>query len=146
MKLVVFCHGHPDGDRFDPDPQETMRRGVELGRAAGNGPFAAVGWRVEGLAAAHLAATMPSRVDRLVLCCVPAPTDVDPGFDPRDITAKTLLLFGQKDPDAPAKHARWWKDRIQSARVEMVPDAGSDIIEALWKRTLSHAAPKAPRS
>ena len=146
MRLVVFCHGHPDGADFDPDPEETSRRGVELGREVGSGPFATVGWRVEGLRAAHLAATMSSRVDRLVLCCVPAPIDLDPGFDPGNITAKTLLLFGQADPDAPAKHARWWKDHIPVARVEMVPRAGSDIIAALWKRTLSHAAPTAPRS
>ena len=27
-------------------------------------------------------------------------------FDPGDITAKTLLLYGQRDPDAPAAHAQ----------------------------------------
>lgn len=146
MKNVVFCHDHPDGEAFDPDPSETAQRSIKLGHAIGNGQFAAVGWRRGGLAAAKLAATMPDRVDRLVLCCVPAPIDHDPDFDPRDIAAKTLLLFGQADPDAPSQHARWWKSHLQNARVEMVPGAGSDIIHALWKRTLSHAAPNSLRT
>ena len=146
MTIVVFHHDHPAGDAFDPDPQETSRRGVELGPAPESGRYAVVGWRGAGRAAAHLAAAEPSRVDRLVLCCVPAPMDTDPGFDPADIVAKTLLLFGQADPDAPASHARWWKKELRDARIEMVPRAGSDIIEALWKRVLSHAAPRATRA
>lgn len=142
----MLCHGHPSGAAFDPGRDETIRRGVVLsGDAPGDGIFATVGWRAEGLVAARMAAAMPERVARLVLCCVPAPIDVDPGFDPSHIAAKTLLLFGQFDPEAPPQHARWWKDHIPRARIEMVPRAGSDIIEALWKRTLSHVAPRVTR-
>ena len=145
VRTVVFCHDHPDGPGFDPDPAETGRRDLELAPAPPAGVFAAVGWRRAGLAAAVLAATTPSRVDRLVLCCVPVPLDADPGFDPGDIAAKTLVLFGQLDSEAPAAHARWWKEHIADARVEMVPRAGSDVIERLWKRILSHAAPHSLR-
>jgi pimeloyl-ACP methyl ester carboxylesterase len=145
VRTVVFLHDHPDGDGFDPDAAETSRRDIKLSATPPAGPFAAVGWRFGGLTAAALAATLPSRVDRLVLCCVPAPIDAPPDFDPGNITAKTLLLFGQADPDAPAAHARWWKEHIRDARIEMVPRASSDIIDVLWKRVLSHAAPKTLR-
>ena len=141
MRVVVFCHDHPEGVDFDPDPSETGRREIELRKTAPTGIFGAVGWRQAGLAAAALAAADGSRVDRLVLCCVPAPIDAALGFEPGDIVAKTLLLFGQADPDAPARHARWWKDRIRGSRVEMVPSAGSDLVSAMWGRVLSHAAP-----
>ena len=141
VRIIVFCHDQP-GAAFDPDPEETSRRKIELRSATPVGQkFALVGWRHAGLAAAALAAANPSRVDRLVLCGVPTPVDGVLDFDPGDIGAKTLLLFGQKDPAAPARHARWWKDRIRDSRVEMVPGAGSEIISTMWGRVLSHAAP-----
>lgn len=141
VRVIVFCHDHPGGPTFDPDPVETSRRDVELSATPSGEHFAVVGWRHAGLAAAAMAAANPSRVDRLVLCGVPAPVDGLLDFDLGDITAKTLLLFGQKDEAAPTRHAWWWKDRIRDARVEMVPGAGSDIITAMWGRVLSHAAP-----
>ena len=141
VRAVVFCHDHPDGRGFDPGPLETSRREVALTSKPSDGVFAAVGWRMAGLAAAELAAADPRRVDRLVLCCVPAPLDSNPSFDPADIAAKTLLLYGQLDTEAPPAHARWWKNHLVDARVEMVPRAGSDIISTVWKRVLSHAAP-----
>lgn len=141
MRVVVFCHDHPDGLDFDPNPSETSRREIELRTKSPQGSFSAVGWRHAGLGAATLAAAHASRVDRLVLCCVPAPIDGELDFDPSTIAAKTLLLFGGADPDAPARHARWWKDHIADSRVEMVPRAGSDIISTMWRRVLSHAAP-----
>ena len=138
---VVFCHGHPDADDFDPDPVETGRRNIELVTHPGEGHFAAIGWGVEGVRAAELAATDPSRVTRLVLCGVPA----DPeslSFDPAAITAKTLLLYGQMDEDAPPRHAEWWKGQLShGARVEIVPRRGNDFIDDMWGRVLSHAAP-----
>jgi len=141
----VFCHDHPDRDHFDPEPVETSRRDVQLGAPPSRGVFAAVGWRRAGIGAAELAATTPRRVDRLVLCCVPAPTD-ELSFDPSAITAKTLIIFGQLDEDAPGRDAKWWKGHIPSARIEMTPKRGSDIIELSWKRILSHAAPNTTRS
>ena len=145
VRAVVFCHDHPEGARFDPDPAQTARRDIDLRSSPPPGGFAVVGWRLAGRQAASLAASEASRVDRLVLCCVPAPIDEPLDFDPAEIAAKTLLLFGQHDPDAPSRHARWWKDRIADARVEMVPRSSSEIIGTMWKRILSHAAPNTSR-
>lgn len=41
---------------------------------------------------------------------------------------------------------KWWKNCISVARVEMVPRRGSDIIDVMWKRILSHAAPNTLRA
>ena len=127
--------------RFDREPDGSTRVSIRMSYCPPAGVFGAVGWRHAGLAAAALAAANASSVDRLVLCCVPAPIDAALDFEPGDIAAKTLLLFGQADPDAPARHARWWKDRIRGARVEMVPRASSDLVSVMWGRVLSHAAP-----
>ena len=141
----MFCHDHPDGDAFDPQPQETSRRDVQLAPPPNRGTFAAVGWRHAGLRAAELAAKAPKRLDRLVLCCVPAPTG-DLTFDPGAIAAKTLVIYGQYDDEAPAGDAKWWKSHLVSARIEMVPKHGNDVIELSWKRILSHAAPNTMRA
>jgi pimeloyl-ACP methyl ester carboxylesterase len=143
VRLILFAHDHGRG--FDPDPAETSRRDIEIHTSPPPGPFSAVGWRHAGLAAAASAASNAPLVDRLVLCCVPASLDTDLDFDPRDIRAKTLLLYGQADPDAPFRHARWWKDHIADARVEMFPGAGGDLSPAMWRRALSHAAPRTLR-
>lgn len=136
-RVVVFVH---DGEAFDPDPAETHRREIDLrGAAPRAGSFAVVGWRQAGEKAAALAANYGDRVDRLVLCATPIPADEK--FELKTIAAKTLLLHGAADPDAPSKAARWWKNQIPGARVEMVPRAGSEIITTFWKRVLSHAAP-----
>jgi pimeloyl-ACP methyl ester carboxylesterase len=140
VRAIVFCHDHRDGTAFDPLPEETEKRDVELVSEPPGRTFAAVGWRTGGLRAAALAASYQSQVDRLVLCCVPIPTDERP-LDPGAITAKTLLVYGQLDEEAPFRHARWWKKHLRDARVEMVPRRGNDIIDVMWKRILSHAAP-----
>ena len=145
MRTIVFCHDHPAGAAFDPNAAETEKRDVELVGEPSAATFAAVGWRSAGLRAAALAATHPERVDRLVLCCVPAPFE-DRTFDPGGIAAKTLLLYGQLDEETPFAHAKWWKEHLPAARVEMVPGRGSDIIDVMWKRILSHAAPNTLRS
>lgn len=145
MRRILFCHDHPDGARFDPNPAETSRRDVEFVTELSDDTFAAIGWQKAGLRAAALAASHSEHVDRLVLCCVPAPID-DVGFDPAKIAAKTLLLYGQLDEEAPSRHAKWWKDHLAHARIEMVPGRGSDIVDVMWKRILSHAAPRTSRA
>ena len=142
MRIVVFVH---NGQAFDPVPDETHRRDIDLRSAAPRtGSFAIVGWKRAGEKAAAMAARYGDRVDRLVLCATPIPTDEK--FELKTITAKTLLLFGAADPDAPSKAARWWKNQISGARVEMVPRAGSEIITTFWKRVLSHSAPGSGRT
>lgn len=139
---VVFCHDYGDAGDFDPNPAETRRRDIELVTHPTTPRFAAIGWGAGGMRAAELAATEGSNVTRLVLCGVPAP-DVDSlSFDLSGITAKTLLLYGQLDADAPPRHAQWWKDHLpHGARVEIVPGRGNDFIGGMWGRVLSHAAP-----
>lgn len=145
MRTIVFCHDHPAGAAFDPDPAVTSERDIAIVAEPPDGAFAAIGWRNAGLRAAALAAAHPARVNRLVLCCVPAPFDaVD--FDLATIAAKTLLIYGQLDEEAPSTHAKWWKRQLSSARIEMVPRRGNDIIDVMWKRVLSHAAPHTIRT
>jgi pimeloyl-ACP methyl ester carboxylesterase len=138
---VVFFHDGPGG--FDPDPVQTGRRNIELTTVPPDGRFASVGWGVGGLRAAELAAQRGADVTRLVLCAVPAPAGGEGlTFDIGSIVAKTLLLYGQVDQDAPPSSAEWWKTNLPGgARVEIVPRHGSDFVEAMWGRALSHAAP-----
>ena len=140
---VVFCHGELTAKGFDPDPVETARRNIELTTAPPDRPFAAIGWRSDGIRAAELAARRGRDVTRLVLCAVPAPeAEGDLPFEIGSIEAKTLLLYGQADPDAPPPAAEWWKKHLpHGGRVEIVPRGGSDFIAAMWGRVLSHAAP-----
>jgi pimeloyl-ACP methyl ester carboxylesterase len=67
------------------------------------------------------------------------------GFDLSDITAKTLLLFGAKDPLTGSRHGTWWQRRLPDARLEMSPQGGHDLLAPTWKRTRSHLAPHCKR-
>jgi pimeloyl-ACP methyl ester carboxylesterase len=67
------------------------------------------------------------------------------GFEPQAVKAKTLLLYGSRDPVAGSAHARWWKERIPDSRVEMAPGAGHMLVFPMWERALSHLAPGAKR-
>lgn len=63
------------------------------------------------------------------------------GFEPEDVTAKTLLLYGSKDPLAAPRHGRWWQERLPNARLEVVPGEGHLLVAPAWRRVLSHVAP-----
>lgn len=63
------------------------------------------------------------------------------GFDPQNVKAKTLLLYGSKDPLCASRHGNWWQRHLPNARLEMVPGAGHLLLFALWPRVLSHLAP-----
>jgi pimeloyl-ACP methyl ester carboxylesterase len=67
------------------------------------------------------------------------------GFEPQAVKAKTLLLYGSRDPVAGLRHANWWQKRLPDARVEMTPGAGHLLIFLRWERALSHLAPGARR-
>lgn len=67
------------------------------------------------------------------------------GFTPADIRAKTLLIYGAKDPLAGSKHGNWWQKHLPDARLEMVPNAGHFVALPMWKRVLSHLAPGVKR-
>jgi len=102
-----------------------------------------VGWSSGGWAALELAATHADTVERLVLVATPRPDDDVDWLD--DVTAKTLLLYGSADPETGSAHARWWQRRLASARVEMNPGGGHDLLVPLWPRILSFVAPRAMR-
>jgi pimeloyl-ACP methyl ester carboxylesterase len=63
------------------------------------------------------------------------------GFEPPDVAAKTLLLYGGRDPIG-GEHGRWWRQRLPDARLELVPDAGHLLVIPVWGRVMSHLAPK----
>jgi pimeloyl-ACP methyl ester carboxylesterase len=67
------------------------------------------------------------------------------GFEPSDVAAKTLLLYGSQDPIAASRHGRWWQERLPDARLEMVPGAGHLVVIPMWQRVLSHLAPHSKR-
>jgi pimeloyl-ACP methyl ester carboxylesterase len=64
------------------------------------------------------------------------------GFDPSDVRAKTLLLYGSKDPVAGSRHGSWWQRRLPDARLEVSPGVGHLLVVPTWKRALSHLAPR----
>jgi pimeloyl-ACP methyl ester carboxylesterase len=64
------------------------------------------------------------------------------GFEPADVHAKTLCMYGAKDPVAGPRHGTWWQKNLPQARLEMVPDAGHLLVFPMWKRVLSFLAPQ----
>ncbi|HVQ18403.1 MAG TPA: hypothetical protein VMT27_05125 [Actinomycetes bacterium] len=141
------------GSSADPDPQLTWARGVSLFGDDGTGteldhagPVGVVGWSVAGLDALAFVARRPGVVDRLVLVATPVPEDEGAlGFELSEVTAKTLLLFGAKDPLTGSRHGTWWQKRLPDARLEMSPQGGHELLLPTWKRTLSHLAPHCKR-
>jgi pimeloyl-ACP methyl ester carboxylesterase len=137
----------------DPDRESTWARGVTL--VAHDGidteldharPVGVVGSSTAGLDALVFAARHPRLVDRLVLVGTPIPDDEAAlGFELSEVTAKTLLLFGAKDPLTGSRHGSWWQKRLPDARLEMSPDGGHELLVPMWKRVLSHVAPHCKR-
>ena len=64
------------------------------------------------------------------------------GFEPEAVDAKTLLLYGSRDPLAGPAHARWWQERLPNARLEVAHDAGHLVVISTWTRALSHLTPE----
>jgi pimeloyl-ACP methyl ester carboxylesterase len=66
-------------------------------------------------------------------------------FEPADVRAETLLLYGSHDPLADPRHGRWWHSRLPNSRLEVVPRAGHLLVVTTWGRALSHLVPKHTR-
>ena len=96
----------------------------------------AAGWSDYGWEAVRLAVEHPG-IERLVLLAVP----VDEDAEVPEIAAKTLLLYGAKDERTGSRAARWWKEQIPHARIEMSPALGHDLLAPRWPRVLSHLVP-----
>jgi pimeloyl-ACP methyl ester carboxylesterase len=67
------------------------------------------------------------------------------GFEPEAVEARTLLLYGSRDPLAGPRHGRWWHERLPDARLELAPEAGHLALIAMWSRALSHLTPDRAR-
>jgi pimeloyl-ACP methyl ester carboxylesterase len=67
------------------------------------------------------------------------------GFEPAEVRAKTLLLYGSRDATAGPRHGSWWQERLRDARLEVVPGAGHLLVIPMWARVLSHLAPRGQR-
>lgn len=67
------------------------------------------------------------------------------GFEPEEVHAKTLLLYGSHDPLAGPNHGRWWRSRLPDARLEVAPGAGHLLVVPMWARVLAHLAPNRVR-
>ena len=63
------------------------------------------------------------------------------GFEPEAVGAKTLLLYGSRDPVADPRHGRWWQSRLGDARLEVAPGAGHLLVMPMWGRVLAHLVP-----
>ena len=63
------------------------------------------------------------------------------GFEPEAVQAKTLLLYGSRDPIAGPRHGRWWERQLPDAHLETAPGAGHLLVVSSWSRVLSHVAP-----
>ena len=136
---IVVCL--PDGvGLYDPNPEETALKDVDLvehwdGSTGGVIGWSSGAWRALELAVKH------SDLPRLVIASLPFPDD-EPSIDLDAVQAKTLLLFGSADPETGSKHGTAWQKRLPNARLEMVPGAGHDLLEQMWRRVLSHLAPR----
>jgi pimeloyl-ACP methyl ester carboxylesterase len=63
------------------------------------------------------------------------------GFEPADVRAETLLLYGSADPITGPDHGQWWHRQLPNAHLEVVPGAGHLLITPRWERVLSHLVP-----
>jgi pimeloyl-ACP methyl ester carboxylesterase len=64
------------------------------------------------------------------------------GFEPGQVQAKTLCLYGSQDPATGSRHGTWWQKNLPNARLEMVPGAGHLLVIPMWHRVLSFLAPR----
>jgi pimeloyl-ACP methyl ester carboxylesterase len=67
------------------------------------------------------------------------------GFEPAQVGAKALLLYGAKDPIAGPRHGIWYQSRLPDARYEQSPDSGHMLVIPRWPRILSFLAPHTKR-
>ncbi len=139
QRVVLVCL--PSGTKFyDPGPEETKKRNAQLVDAWSDDVTSIVGTASGGFDALRRCAMSPS-VERLVILSTPFDQDALAEIDIDAIAAKTLLLFGQADPETGHKHGSSWQRRLPNARLEMVPRADANLLVPMWHRVLRHVAP-----
>lgn len=65
------------------------------------------------------------------------------GFEPADVRAKVLLLYGSEDHVANSRHGSWWREQLPDTRLEIVSGVGHLVVIPMWDRVLSYLAPGA---
>lgn len=125
---------------FDPGPTLTEQRQVRLVDRWDDTVVGVAGWSTGGLAALGEAADHPE-LERLALISTPFVEQDLADVPIEAVAAKTLLLFGSDDPRTGSRHGRSWKKRLATARLEMVPEGGHDLLVPMWSRVLSHLTP-----
>ena len=88
-----------------------------------------------------MAAQHPS-LPRLAIVSLPYPEEEERPVNLSAVEAKTLLLYGTDDPETGSRHGRRWQQRLQNARLEMVPKGTHDLLVPMWARVLAHLAPR----
>jgi len=137
---IVACL--PAGvELFDPGPDETARRDVRLSSDWDSETGGVVGWSSGGWDALQLAVDHQD-LQRLVLVSLPFPAEMPSAFDPESVSAKTLLIYGSADPRTGHRHGALWQKTLPYARLQMSPGGGHDLLTPMWKRVLSHLAPR----
>jgi pimeloyl-ACP methyl ester carboxylesterase len=64
------------------------------------------------------------------------------GFAPEQVRADVLLCYGADDPLVPPPHGEWWRGRLPSARLDVLPDVGHLVVVPAWASVLEHLAPR----
>lgn len=62
------------------------------------------------------------------------------GFDPRDVTAPALLVYGGQDALVSPEHARWYAAALPNSTLELVPGGGHLVLVPEWRRILDFVA------
>jgi pimeloyl-ACP methyl ester carboxylesterase len=134
-RVVVVATPAPDEEvPWIPPPQRAM---VAALRA--RPPAAAHRRLAEMLAAAFAQGAVGLAADVAGYCLRPW------GFQPSEVQARTLLLYGAQDPAIGPPHGRWWQRRLPDARLEVSPGEGHLLVIPRWGRALSHLAPRRRR-
>jgi len=140
----------------DPAVRSLSELRAKLGRTLPD-PFDAVALSMGGVVALGFALEHPGRIRKLVLVATSGGVDVArlggidwrPGYlaaragiprwfadDRTDVTARlgevtapTLLVFGDEDPISPVAVGEFMRDRLPSARLTVIPGATHDLVE-----------------
>ncbi|WP_349428024.1 hypothetical protein [Microbacterium sp. LWS13-1.2] len=148
--LTVDDIDDPVAYRGTTPAEATARRIAQfVTEERGDRPVGLVGVATAGEVAIQVAAILGADVDRLALLAVPRPESELGRHEVAEllerIPAKTLLMNAREDPDAANAAARWFAERLASARVEMVPQTSDPesrlVLGEVWERVLSHVAP-----
>ncbi|SFS09233.1 hypothetical protein SAMN04487846_2506 [Microbacterium sp. cf046] len=99
--------------------------------------------------ALRAAASLGDTIDRIALVAVAEPEQPldrdDLGILISAVSAKALIMNGQREEAAANAAANWYRTQLPSARVEMVPGVAELSLTDVWARALSHVAPRTKR-